>query len=386
MIWEYLQLAKDLGRTLVEPCVRNGCLEPCRCGAVRPVPDVHEGNVDALFANGADPLDLPYISYPCEPYTASAYERVGGAYPLSAYLDLRGLRKVWPHIVTYDDWCEKVIRPDTTIATEPTHGRWIIRNGYCGEMHWHDCWASLAPRTIGDFRIMNFSFGREGTPDKMRDRLRKDTDTTIMFFYAYRRYFNGGNIPNVPFNPGHIKAARNFLDATFGTAPLAVFHWRSEHVDEEMLEPCAHTLGKLFDGLSWPETPSGYRALLMSDMPAPNNNAILWHTYVGAKIRFQHAAMQVMLDEGKMVKYDYVHNATDTGVLMIRDFLFAQMADAYYTCQGTFLDDCHGCFRSASNFVGRIMNTRREKGLPVHDKIWALTQKDLPTTAGKRNP
>jgi hypothetical protein len=168
-------------------------------------------------------------------------------------------------------------------------------------------------------------------------------------------------------------------------APTYVLHWRSEHVDEEMLEPCAVALDKMLDGLAWPATPSGYRGLLLSDMPAPNNNAVLWHTYVGAKLRYQHAAMSVMIDGARFLKYDSLHNGTDTGVLMIRDFLLAQMADGYVTCQGDFVNDCRSCWRSASNFIGRIMDTRRARGKPVHDKVWALRQADLPTAAGDRS-
>ena len=43
--------------------------------------------------------------------------------------------------------------------------------------------------------------------------------------------------------------------------------------------------------------------------------------------------MKNLIDTG-MLKYDVSHNDTDTGVLMIRDFLFATVfADQYITCQ-----------------------------------------------------
>jgi hypothetical protein len=121
IVWEYVDLAKELGRTLVEPwcvewawaglgaarqagrhrgrsaagqcrqaghippaacsrpnptscappsrsrppprpapcracSVRNGCLEPCRCGHITDVPDIHAGNLDEHFGGGKDPL------------------------------------------------------------------------------------------------------------------------------------------------------------------------------------------------------------------------------------------------------------------------------------------------------------------------------------------
>ena len=86
-IYEFMSLAKSLNRTMVEPCVRNGCLEPCRCGAVTMV-NVDGSNLEASFAGGADPLDLPYIDYVCEPYTAHHRARVGWAYPLRAYAEM----------------------------------------------------------------------------------------------------------------------------------------------------------------------------------------------------------------------------------------------------------------------------------------------------------
>jgi hypothetical protein len=101
---------------------------------------------------------------------------------------------------------------------------------------------------------------------------------------------------------------------------------------------------------------------------------------VGAKLKHQNGAMDVMINQGKLLKYDASHNDTDTGVLMIRDFLFASaFGDQYITCQGDFLADCQGCFRSNSNFVKRIMDSRRRLGRPSHDKWWRVTQADLPT-------
>lgn len=84
----------------------------------------------------------------------------------------------------------------------------------------------------------------------------------------------------------------------------------------------------------------------MSDMPSPNNHHIIWHTYVESNRGGRHGAMEVMVGpSGRMLKYDAAHNNSDTGILMIRDFLFGVYADQYITCQGDFHDDCLGCFR-----------------------------------------
>jgi hypothetical protein len=67
-------------------------------------------------------------------------------------------------------------------------------------------------------------------------------------------------------------------------------------------------------------------------------------------------------------------------MLMIRDFIFASVfGDQYITCQGDFLNDCQGCFRSNSNFVKRIMDSRRRFGRGSMDRWWQLAQRDLPT-------
>ena len=41
-IMETLLLAKSLNRTWVEPCIRNGCLEPCRCDALPDMPTEYD--------------------------------------------------------------------------------------------------------------------------------------------------------------------------------------------------------------------------------------------------------------------------------------------------------------------------------------------------------
>ena len=130
-IYEFLALAKELNRTLVEPCVRNGCLEPCRCGAVAMV-DIDAGSVDAAFAGGADPLDRPDIDYVCEPHTPREMKQdtPGRAYPLRAYVDLDALTEQagWPHVVGYDDWCKGVAAKDSTMEMDK-HNRWILKVG-----------------------------------------------------------------------------------------------------------------------------------------------------------------------------------------------------------------------------------------------------------------
>jgi hypothetical protein len=228
----------------------------------------------------------------CEPHTAFVHEQVGRTYPLSAYLDMRSLKAHWPHIVRYTDWCENVLKKDVTVKQDDGYKggpkRWIMPVGLCAELHWHECYPQHAPKIIGDFVFTKIEYGRGTDFDKQLTTLKDDSSTTLFFYYAYRRYWDklrfgrvggsefGPGYPNVPFNAGHLRAAKDYIEANFGSGqPLTVFHWRSEHVDEAMLEPCAGQLAEMLGGLKWPSTPSGARALLLSDMAAPNHRHIL---------------------------------------------------------------------------------------------------------------
>jgi hypothetical protein len=185
-IWEMLDLARTLNRSFVEPCVRNSCLEPCRCGAVH---DVRVGDADlAQFDEGRDPLNLKYDGYPCEPYTGHMRKFVGWSYPLGVYLDLATLKAYYPHVVRYQDWCDNVMAKDTTAPVDSRDNRWHVSQGaFCGELHDHWCDLGEA-KTIGDFVFTDPQFGRPGmVPDAgIMDRLHNEQYHTI-FYYGYYR-------------------------------------------------------------------------------------------------------------------------------------------------------------------------------------------------------
>jgi hypothetical protein len=56
----------QLNRVFVEPCVRNGCLEPCRCAAIKPVTPWSEAAAAAAAAADEDPLMLPFLPDWCK--------------------------------------------------------------------------------------------------------------------------------------------------------------------------------------------------------------------------------------------------------------------------------------------------------------------------------
>ena len=295
-----VDLSKYLNRTMVQPCVRNGCLEPCRCGAQK---DVDVWDLSG-YERGEDPMNLPYINYPCEPYTGDARSYVGWSYNLEVYIDVSALKAYWPHIITYDEWCEGVMKKDPEAKTEPEHNRWLIPKAYCGELHY--AWCGPPPITIGDFRITGHVDGRKPSlPTTLAD-MKADPQHTIMIYGYYRHYYSTRAFPLVPFNRGHYIAAEAFKQKYFGSAPMTAFHWRSEHVDEDILLPCAESIIAVMNRVEWPKTPSGYRGLLLSDMPAPGGQ-IMWHTYVGSNNKGRNGAMSTVM-AGGFVKYDYFFN------------------------------------------------------------------------------
>jgi hypothetical protein len=365
IVWEFVDLAKQLGRTFVEPCVRNGCLEPCRYGHV--ISPGSSEEIAAAYALGEDPLDLPHISSPCEPIGVEALKRTTDAYPLSVYLDISVLQKHWPHFIPYDVWFERTIKKQGLVPDGP-NGRYILPSIYCGDIQYNWCVNGRDKyRQLGDFAFERDLAGRKENVVEQVNDLLADPAETLFYHSYYRLHFHDADtFPNVVFHPGHYLAVEQFKRDLFGKdSKLYVFQWRTEHVAYNALVPCAKILSSIVSKLKLEKGPSGFHAVLVSDMPAPNNPNQLWHTYEGGSNRFRHEAVDVMFDSG-LIKYDFYHNNTDNGVLMIRDFILTQTAHEYATCFGDFVEKCHGCFRSLSNFVERIFNSRRRQGKSVN--------------------
>jgi hypothetical protein len=361
-IFEFVDLAKQLNRTFVEPCVRNGCIEPCRYGFVHSPPSTKEV-VDAFERTGHDHLNLPYINFPCsrlnhEYPDEESKKLVGESYPLSAYLDMASLREYYPHIISYDQWFEQSILPQKDLV-KGVNGRILLPTSYCGDMHISWCIQYRGPyREIGDFAFIEELNGRPDDLEKQMTILRADSSETIFYHSYYRYYFHKPNtFKTVPFHPAHYLAAFQFKRDLFENDNLAVFQWRTEHVSNLVLPKCATVLSTALSGLKLKRGKAGFSAVLVSDLPSPSNRRKLWHTYENGDDDVRKHTISIMLDAG-FAKYDYYHNTTDNGVLMIRDFILTQIADTYVTCAGDFVEKCRGCFRSSSNFVQRITQAR----------------------------
>lgn len=145
-ILESLELAKRLGRAWVEPCVRNGCIEPCRCGHIGPVtpwsPEAEAAAAEVAARHpsdvaASDPLLLPFIPYWCKvdflrdrrpntwPEGTDSPPPPAETYPLSAYLDVGALDAEYGPglIVTYDEWCNAFGSGNGTTTVDDSSGR-----------------------------------------------------------------------------------------------------------------------------------------------------------------------------------------------------------------------------------------------------------------------
>jgi hypothetical protein len=95
ILYEMLDLARELNRTLVEPCVRSGRITPCAPGRVVFVP-----TAGAVTAED-DPLNLPSSLLPrMDRAIAGSQTSLRGlhSYPLRVYVDLDGLRAQLPRL------------------------------------------------------------------------------------------------------------------------------------------------------------------------------------------------------------------------------------------------------------------------------------------------
>jgi hypothetical protein len=394
-IYETINLAVRLNRSWVEPCVRNGCIEPCRLGHVRPVPAWSAGAGAGAAAAGVDPGLLPRIPDDCKidlPPRGAPVESIAEAYPLSAYVDVAAVAAQYPPgtVVSYADWAASYVAEHAPAPDPAAGGRWSAHHAYNFDMQHGGVTGGVA---VGDFSFGDTIIGRVA-PDKFApgfdrtsreavfEMLAADASPTLFFYHYYRSMFAlYFEFPVVPLSPWHTAAVAQYVRGPLGGPPYAAFHWRSEGVDFGALGKCAGELAGLATALlpaAFP--PAGPGAVLLADMPAPANPARMWNDYANGNSAEQKGAMATMLAAG-FHKYDAAVYAAaaaaaaatpggavvhlDAGVFSVRDYLLAVGADWYITCQGDHWETCHGCFRAGSNIVWRIKKDREAEGKPV---------------------
>lgn len=382
-ILETIAIAAQLNRTWVEPCVRNGCIEPCRCGRVRPVATWSTGAAAAAAAAGVDPGRLPRIDEPCRFDSSPRKRPIGFAadtYPLSAYIDVAAL--LAPSAgVSYAAWCAAYER-DYAPARDSS-GLWPASRVYSYDLM-RDA-RDRGPSFVGDF-----AFAETVKAGGRGRELALDDAPHVFLTELVRGYFAPvDSLPQLPLARWHAAAVNDF---TAGSDGFAAFHWRSEGVDSSRFANCSSELARAIAAvLPLAESPAATppRALLVADMPAPGNTAKMWDDYPEEPelLARQWAAVGTLLAVG-LVKYDAalrvapgVTSSVDAGVLSLRDFLFSTRASLYVTCQGS---DCRGCFRDESNIVRRILQVRRQAGRPSVENWFELAREHLPVSLATR--
>jgi len=380
-IRETIALAARLNRTWVEPCVRNGCVEPCRCGRVRPVAAWSAGAAAAAAAAGVDPGRLPRIDEPCHFDSAPRARPRGFAadvYPLSAYVDVAALLAPGAG-VSYAAWCAAYER-DYAPARDAA-GLWREARVYNYDLMRDG--RDHAPAAVGDFLFAEQELAGGGGGELAADSAPHLFLTELVRGFIATAY----TLPQLPLARWHAAAAAAF---TRGGA-YAAFHWRSEGVDPARFANCSAALARAAAAALPPPPAAGGgppRALLLADMPAPGNTAKMWNDdkdHEGLLGR-QWAAVSTLLAAG-LVKYDAAlrvapgESSVDAGVLSTRDFLLATGADIYVTSQG---DACRGCFRDESNIVRRILQVRRQAGRRSIEDWFAVRAEDLAVLEGAK--
>ena len=395
-IFETIELAARLNRTWVEPCVRNGCIEPCRCGRIRPVMPWSTAAGAAAAAAGVDPGRLPRIDEPCHFDSHPRARPLGfsaDVYPLSALVDVSALLAPGAGI-SYAAWCAAYIR-DTAPERAGAAGLWPSARVYSYDFM-RDT-RDHSPSAVGDFAFAETLSGME---------LARDAAPNVFLTELVRGYFSPPNSsPQLPLARWHVDAARAW---TRGSR-YAAFHWRSEGADAARFADCSATLARAAAAaLPWllrpPASPlpakqarrpdsvaalAPPRALLVADMPAPGNTAKAWNDYPDEPglLARQHAAVERFLAAG-FGKYDAAlrvspapSDSVDAGVLSIRDYILSTEADLYVTCAGK---TCRSCFRDAdeSNLAQRILQVRRQAGRPSLVNWPALAPGDVPAGIG----
>ena len=405
VLYEVLELARRLNRTLVEPCVAGGEIVPCVPGRVLRVPGSLSAARGAPVTAYADPLRVPAFLSHCGTAGKSrgVAKRDNRAYPLSLYLDVAALRtSVWKHIIPYDAWVAQELCGGCSAELAWDGRRTMVDRGYCiawgpraaqidtpwcgadqGRYVFDSVWA---PRLMPDSMPSWVREGRfAGHMSYYESELAGDARRNIFLFNVWKGSFAplGTHAKRAPrFNDIHEAAVAAWISERLGVAApqYAAFHWRSEQVPEALLPGCAEALAKaaapVIDAVRGPESVG---AVLVSDIPADANPCKMWREYyaVNRDASAPRRAVATLLAAG-MVKYDADHPAVDAGVLSIRDFLIATRSHYYITCSGGDpAGKCRSCFRADSKFVSRVLAVRRAARLSSFSRWFDLSTRAL---------
>jgi hypothetical protein len=111
---------------------------------------------------------------------------------------------------------------------------------------------------------------------------------------------------------------------------------------------------------------AGSRALLISDMPAPDHTRDLIPNHKDRSHHGPRSTSKEFLQRG-FAKYDAdggsrTVTSLDVGVLAVREMLLGAQAGVYETCLGSRVLDCKGCVSGVSHWDVDVMAGRAAAG------------------------
>lgn len=373
-IMEMFHLAKRTNRWLVEPCIRNACIEPCRCGLVLDdIPPFDQARAD----RGEDPLALPALPAQCKLYMTQYWNYNGTdpmqyAYPIRALFDIDDLKRtIWPHVIPYNQWCKEyaktakpLVHPDGKFAN---FGIWEEEKGY-----YFDFGVNRYDVPIGDFWFRNAIHGR--TPDVLSGLkvLMEDPADRVFLWFWYRGPVLSPVDYTPKLNPWHEAAINRWIKDKFEGDKYVTFQWRHEFAEPPKVPWCADHLIRAAKVL--PEVnPQKSRTALLIDMPPPGQKLHFWvdnfqddnahHVKTQTVVRF--------IEEGFRF-YDAENPNIESSILAARDYLIARKADLYIHCAAYSSNVCFYCTKGGSNYISRIERDRRIDGKGTFTQWYSL--------------
>lgn len=405
-------VARDTSRTLVEPCVSNGWLLPCRWHGVTRLPNGTA--VARAIANGEDPLALMRSSVSCPGAGSNSSMPPSAApLPLSAYFDWDDLVANWSlsPMIRYHEWEALRVAPRSAASDDvryagllrlTQHG--LIKTGIPIVMaRSHDCESTGAAVDVG-----GYAFTAEACPERAAARIdgvRAVVSATLrsppfddaidVFASSWMRVYGNAleseAAPLPRFHTAHYAAARAWVSSAVrgGDADTryAVLQWRSVKRSAADVEWCASRLMDVVPSLQLSElgivnatSPPATRLVLVADLPSPSNLCGIWDHRTGSDAASRQVAAQRFADAGYR-KYDADNWRLDAGIVSIRDAALAAEAEWYFGCSDA-LDIAAGVaaakrYRSAtcvrcywpSTYVAQVVLRRSAAGRPSNVKL-----------------
>jgi hypothetical protein len=418
-ISELLNLAADLDRILVEPCVKNSVIVPCRCGQV--VSDIPT-SVQRMSSYGSEdqnPRDgkvlmsssaclLEDTRFPALPERYEAKQDSDWlAFPLHAYMDIEFVHAKYPgRMISHEDFCAK---------RKPMPG--MLAATYCGSPPRGRHLSPSCPQSGGDFQFSSviplvgsllqdeldalINVRDEGAAEgfvpalagAMKAQLSEDRSQVVVLS-GYRAYMYpvDERIESVPFNSVHECAAKEFIAETHKGRTYFALHWDTDKINADYVSTwrCGSTIPNIVRRLMAVVPPDHNsngaegRFSILSDAQMGSRSMIPWYNDLQDKRNQATGTMRRIMEETASVKVDDKFPELDGGIWGIRDLYIGIFSEVYATCLGDMILDCRSCMDGTSRFDRYVIEKRKamNKMSNTFTNIFNMIPDDLVTRLG----